>query len=292
MATSGFTQSQVFEQPATMLRQLSEQGLQQYQGMLQWQWETSLRMLQEFSQLGQFWLGSHSLHDAVSNQQQQISDFFRFFQSEQHNWDSVQSAAREFWQQFTGEQHPLVKLQLQSLTRFQENAAPVVQPVAVSISIPGPVSVQAVAEVIASPVQKELVLQPEPAVIQAADIPAAPATEVRKEVSTETAKTVTEKLEDTPVAVVSAAPAKVTPAPAAKAPVVKTAAAKPVKKVVAKPAPAATTPVTASVKTGFPTPDTSHLKAEAAKNGDKKPVAVKKAVAPAVIKKTVSKSKS
>ncbi|WP_339937131.1 hypothetical protein [Undibacterium luofuense] len=292
MATSGFTQSQVFEQPATMLRQLSEQGLQQYQGMLQWQWETSLRMLQEFSQLGQFWLGSHSLHDAVSNQQQQISDFFRFFQSEQHNWDSVQSAARDFWQQFTGEQHPLVKLQLQSMTRFQQNAAPVVQPVAVSVSIPGPVSVQAVAEVIASPVQKELVLQPEPAVIQAADIPAPPVAEVRKEVSTETAKAVTEKLEDTPVAVVSAAPAKVTPAPAAKAPVVKTAAAKPVKKVVAKPAPAATTPVTASVKTGFPTPDTSHLKAEAAKNGDKKPVAVKKAVAPAVVKKAVNKSKS
>lgn len=292
MATSGFTQSQVFEQPATILRQLSEQGLQQYQGVLQWQWETSLRMLQEFSQLGQFWLGSHSLHDAVSNQQQQISDFFRFFQSEQHNWDSVQSAARDFWQQFTGEQHPLVKLQLQSMTRFQQNAAPVVQPVAVSVSIPGPVSVQAVAEVIASPVQKELVLQPEPAVIQAADIPAAPVAEVRKEVSTETAKAATEKAEDTPVAVVSAAPAKVTPAPAAKAPVVKTVAAKPVKKVVAKPAPAATAPVTASVKTGFPTPDTSHLKAEAAKNGDKKPVAVKKAVAPAVVKKAVSKSKS
>lgn len=298
MATSGFTQSQVFEQPATVLRQLSEQGLQQYQSVLQWQWETSLRMLQEFSQLGQFWLGSHSLHDAISNQQQQISDFFRFFQTEQHNWDSVQSASREFWQQFSGEQHPLVKLQLQSITRFSENAAPVSQPVSVSVSIPGPVTVQAVAEVSTTPVQTELVLQPEPVTIQVAEIPAAteaaiskPAEQIQED------KQEKQDVIAAPVAAIAETPAKpVVTAPVktvavAKAPVAKTVAAKPVKKPAAKSA-TVPAPVSTAAKTGFPAPDTSHLKAEAAKNGGQKPAVVKKTAAPVAAKKTVSKPKN
>ena len=191
-----------------------------------------------------------------------------------------------------------MKLQLQSITRFSENAAPVSQPVSVSVSIPGPVTVQAVAEVSTTPVQTELVLQPEPVTIKVAEIPAATEAEISKP-----AEQIQENKQDkqdviaAPVAAIAETPVKpVVTAPVktvavAKAPVAKTVAAKPVKKPAAKSA-TVPAPVSTAAKTGFPAPDTSHLKAEAAKNGGQKPAAVKKATAPVAAKKTVSKPKN